>query len=580
MPPSSLPSCTTKTSLTRRDYQFQVQCAKLDAKLETYQYEGAKTILATMLSNDHTEWLKRLQHCLTHNAPMTEPTPPPTKKHYYKRSFRTYYVDTFVPPVPVSFVTVHSNTKPKHYNYWTDAAIYVYGDSLPLSSSSNDPIENTRKPKYTRPSSYVKKPSWVPLRTSLEAESIPDENVTASRPFGSKHTYQYLSHHKQHDSYTKFLVEDDTLHLDYARRQSNYDSTGNFRKQQQHLWRSLDAYLRRELATRTISTWLPILQQVTTMTTFLQTMKRSNRIPQQNNVASDKPRVPTHDTGLGINRCHIGTGIDHHKPTHRLQKRHQRYLAFVQSVAEHLSSNAFTPLRAPTLRQHQSYPCFAYSTNSLASSAPSLRQHSSIVALANHFLTETAIAPVDFRQHHVLDPSRKADNAHPFELHRFPCTMYISPYFQESSLTNPDGPGNILLFDINTTIHHGSLENFQVTLTGGISNPTSFPYSHSRYFSHSIYSTYSDEHCSHMGKTLDTYCRIFKHTFFPHASLFGVHTVCTNPEESCESLGNFPNISTLGIFNPFHFPYSHLSHSTMHCTESVLMWKERMKRPK
>ena len=77
MTPTRSPFSNTQTPLTRRDHQFQVECTKLDAALESYQYEGAKIILANMLSNDHTEWLKRLQHCLASNIPMTAPVPPP-----------------------------------------------------------------------------------------------------------------------------------------------------------------------------------------------------------------------------------------------------------------------------------------------------------------------------------------------------------------------------------------------------------------------------------------------------------------------------------------------------------------------
>ena len=63
-----------------------------------------------------------------------------------------------------------------------------------------------------------------------------------------------------------------------------------------------------------------------------------------------------------------------------------------------------------------------------------------------------------------------------FILHNSYCT--VPTYCQNASLIHPDGPGNVLLFDIRALDGCGSLGNSLTTLTG-ISRLVCFPYSHS-----------------------------------------------------------------------------------------------------
>ena len=379
MPPTDLSPCAAKPSMSRKDCQFQVQCEQLDAKLEAYQHDGAKTILANMYASEHSDWLKRLRHCLTNDVPMTKPTPAP-KKQYYKRSFRTYYIDTFQPPTMVPYVTVLPQTKPTPYNYWTHAAIFVYGDSH--TGSDRHTNATTQKPKCVRPSSYVK---TLQLSQSAQVNTAPllDEHVVLPTISGSRHTYQYLTHRKQHDAYNQFLLSEDITCLGYTSLQKNKDSIGTFRAQQRHLHQSLDLYLRRELNMQNTDNWLPVLQQATTLLKLLRTMEPTKRrLRVAKSTASTGLNVSTHTAVRGSCSYYIGIGIDHLKPAHRLQKRYRRHIAFVQSIAR--------------------------SQNSHPSCAPASRLHGTDVVLAK-LLHEAAIAPLDFRQHRVSYPNLHDD---------------------------------------------------------------------------------------------------------------------------------------------------------------------------
>ena len=138
---------------------------------------------------------------------------------------------------------------------------------------------------------------------------------------------------------------------------------------------------------------------------------------------------------------------------------------------------------------------------------------------------ETARAP-PFRQHPVSIHSREVGNAHLFELQHFPCSLFSPPYSHVYPLTNPDGPGNILLFDIAITWNNESLGNYSATPTCGIFNPFHFPYSHLLH----LVSTDTDslELCTHLGKHCNTYCGISNPNFFPYASLFYTNIICTD----------------------------------------------------
>ena len=483
VPLSETSPCTTQTPMTRKDCQFQVRCEQIDAKIEAYQHDGAKTILSNMLSNEHTEWLKRLKYCLTNNVPMAKPIQPPPKKHYYKRSFRPVYVDTFQPPMPIPYVTVLPKVKPAPYRYWTDVAISVYGDSLPGHEA--DYNASPKKPQCVRPSSYVKtankfSPLFIP-----EVEPIWDEQGITSGISGSKHTYQYLSYHKQHDSCAKYLLMDDTTRLDYNLRYKNSDPTGTFRAQQRHLRQTVDLYLRRELALRNITAWGPILQQADTLLTLLRTMKPHTRQSQpiaqptvsSTGQSSSESTAPQDTTG---------TGIDHFKITHRLQKRHHRRIQFERH-----------------LEKHSLVQSIACSQNSHPSCAPASRQHRTNVVL-DDVLHEAAIAPLDFRQHQVSsfestlsapnfglhsvdalhdDSLEHMGNLHftdggiftplfssPHVLTFSPCDHSAPILQRHCSLTNPDGPGNILLFDEQNTRKRSKQEPLRPHVPVGLGN--------------------------------------------------------------------------------------------------------------
>ncbi len=109
----------------------------------------------------------------------------------------------------------------------------------------------------------------------------------------------------------------------------------------------MDAYLQRELTSRDISTWLPILQQMNAMRTFLLTMKQGKRRSHQKETSATSGTADNtmHCSNTDIDSVPVGIGIDHYKSTHRWRKRHQRHLAFVQSLL--LSPHSRKSQRAP-----------------------------------------------------------------------------------------------------------------------------------------------------------------------------------------------------------------------------------------
>ena len=269
----------------------------------------------------------------------------------------------------------------------------------------------------------------------------------------------------------------------------------------------------------------------------------------------------------------IGTGIDHFRSTHRLQKRHRRQLRFEASITRQLSGSfAFydiAPLyTAPSLRQH-----FARET-----SAPLLRQHiltylsvhSSPQVVTHlpqseiapyfgqqHFSQDSVIAPI-FWQHHPIpfcytdynlqfqpnstllygtalhdDFSEHMGNSHFTDGGIF-TPLFSSPHVlpfhnydpsapilqRHCSLTNPDGPGNILLFDEQNTRKRSKQEPLRPHIPVGLGNDKLlYPFAISM----------SCMDSQHMGKLLPVNLTNLTSTYFsPHAGPTFVHTPFAN----------------------------------------------------
>ena len=129
------------------------------------------------------------------------------------------------------------------------------------------------------------------------------------------------------------------------------------------------------------------------------------------------------------------------------------------------------------------------------SNAPGLGRHFSTCHFTNPLLPENGIAPTSFRLQHSF----------------ILCNIVVPPVFSLCSLTNPDGPSNILLFDLTNTLANESMGNPHNILTG-ISNPLFFPYSHW------LFSRFEQlRHRRHMGNPSNIYGGISNHVHFPHA---------------------------------------------------------------
>ena len=520
---------------TRKDSQFQRKCDMLDKALDSYHYTGAQAILSFMDVTLHDQWLLQLHDSLTNHIPMCTTSTPMnvTKKKtpYYKRSFTPFFVDDAPTPISVpSFVpktpTFSFTPNTTRYNHWTDAAIDTYGDPQPTTW----PIQ-PKKHKTPRPSSTVKA---VPPK---HQDPIPTQPICPPtlQQNTSKHVHQFSTYDGVHMAYWKHLLDPDTTSgLTTSSRPDSYEPKGQCRRLRQQMRTQLDTLLRQHLCYHPLRDWTRHIDQAIAMATLCDSMhfsRPSQRLPtQQTRSSSFESTAPQaqHDT--------IGTGIDHFKITHRLQKRRQRRLQFEQHLEEHLSRNVTPSLRAPFLRQHQGSLAF-HDTALLFTapllrqqfirgrSAPLLRQHIPYLSVhsnpfADHLSQPSAIAPSFWQQHLSI----------PF------CYIGLYPNCWNCSLTHPDGPGNILLFDVQTTFDYGSLGNLIDLPTCGIVTPLYFPYCHSLShllsfpYSHWLFSCFDlPGHRRHMGNQLGIYGGISNQDYFPHALVFkSGHIPCIN----------------------------------------------------
>ena len=552
VPPVTYQSFNLPTD-TRRDKQFEQKCTSLEERITEQQYEAAQIILRNLHEGDHDPWLGRLKNALLGEEPFTYSKPPPKPKTLYKKAFTPYFTDTT--PLPPSSTTVlipkiptMSDSHIRYYDDWTDYATEYYGQQHSIA-----PTLIPKRKRVLRQSSTIRPCRKAPIADSASGHTEGLHRTDTLHSTTSKHAYQFATYDGVHMAYWKYLLDSETTSgLAASTHSRPCDSKGQYRRSQQQMRTQLDTLLRQYLQYHPISDWTQILEQITVLVTLCDSMQFPNSSrrtsPQKTRSSSSAPTAPQAHCNT------IGTGIDHFKITHRLQKRHQRRFQFERHQAEHslcfydtaplyiapfLKQHFAQVTSAPSLRQRhialvQSIAC---SPNSHPSCAPALRQHGTNVVLAD-LLHETAIAPLDFRQHQVsnttlhddfsehmgnslsiiggiftpsflsphvdINPSFESTSSAPiFGLHsveaRFaprsisvelqtvknvhysvPHNLYctVPTYRQNASLTHPDGPGNVLLFDTRTLDGCGSLGNSLTTLTG-ISRLVCFPYSHS-----------------------------------------------------------------------------------------------------
>ena len=349
----------------------------------------------------------------------------------------------------------------------------------------------------------------------------------------SRQQYTSRTHEKQHTGYHKVLSGingDPSLEYLYQRNPVPTDSRGCYRYQKKRLLLLLENELRQHLAATTPTQWMSYLHRFQMQLSLLGSMQPKRLHTSQTYTANTDNDMGKTVSSLSTTMHPIGTGIDHLASTHRLQLRQQRALRFraasqlpcAPSLRQHGSTDGpllsvvhslaqFTPtplarpdLFAPPLRQQQQFT--AYFRDPL-SNAPSLEQHLSVYHFPNPLLPKNEIAPTFFRLQHSINP----------------CNIVAPPAFSLGSLTNPDGPSNILLFDLNTALACESLGNLCDTLIG-ISNLLFFPYSHW------LFSCFDPPgHRWHMGNQLGIYEGISNQVYFPHALVFNSGSIpCIN----------------------------------------------------
>ena len=557
---------------TRKDSQFQQKFDMVDQALESYQYTGAQALLSFMDPTLRDQWLLRLHDALSKHVPMcttSTTTSVIKKKPYYKRSFTPFFVEdappplhqsTFVPKTPTFSFTPNT----AKYNHWTDAAIDTYGDS---STTTTWPIQ-PKKYRTPRPSSTVK---VVPPK---HQDSIPTPPIYPStqRQNTSRHVHQFSTYDGVHMAYRKYLLDPETTSGLAASTYSRpCESKSHCRRLQQRMRTQLDTLLRQYLQHHPMSDWTQLIDQIMVMVTLCDSMQPSSSA-QQHSLQQTKSSS-FESTEPQAKYSTIGTGIDHFRSTHRLQKRHRRQLRFEASITRQLSGSfAFydiAPLyTAPSLRQH-----FARET-----SAPLLRQHiltylsvhSSPQVVTHlpqseiapyfgqqHFSQDSVIAPI-FWQHHPIpfcytdynlqfqpnstllygtalhdDFSEHMGNSHFTDGGIF-TPLFSSPHVlpfhnydpsapilqRHCSLTNPDGPGNILLFDEQNTRKRSKQEPLRPHIPVGLGNDKLlYPFAISM----------SCMDSQHMGKLLPVNLTNLTSTYFsPHAGPTFVHTPFAN----------------------------------------------------
>ena len=403
-------------------------------------------------------------------------------------------------------IILHQNTT--RYNYWTDAAINIYGDSTLITMPPQ-----TKKRRIVRPSSTIK------VAPPRHQDSVLPTTVFASAPTqpASKHVYQFSTYDGQHSAYWKYLLDMDmNSGLLTASTTRPIDDKGRCRVQKQQLRANIDTFIKQSLWSHAPYHWTTYIDQAIALTSLCDSISTAS-------AKQIEPIAQHGSMGLGTSSYPIGTGIDHFSLTHRLQRRQQRALCFVQRrksqrAPEFWPLDFHTSHHAHLLHKHIAHVQHnAYLPNSHTSCAPTLRLHRRGVVL-DDLLHETAIAPVVFRQHQVSDtlwdvlykdgtPSSDVENA---PLHFGPHNLwksFINSHFV-SATTHPDGPSNVLLYDI---LHANSSEHM------GNSSSVSSGISTSFYSPHVLLTFSGSELTRHMGNLMSTYFGISSPYFSPHA---------------------------------------------------------------
>ena len=453
-------------------------------------------------------------------------------KFLYKKAFIPYFTDTTpMPPVTttisVPILPTMRDSNILHYDDWTDYAIEYYGQR-----HSTTPTVIPKRKRVLRQSSTIRSSQKV----SAPATTTPSRSPATTKPNGaqaptdelrrspsSKYEFQYSSYHQQHTAYWKHLDEPrhelhycthryfgyslrDNMENKGDRALNGMDIKGRTKHYGRSLLHTLDHRIQSMLYYEDPASWKLHLQLLQLCLNTYSTKQTFGSGTTNSTVSQSKVRSYKSPP-------HIGLGIAHFSFRHRIQRRAQRVLksivqkasapnlrlhspSFVHSLAKFPSTTLARPdLSAPSLRQQQQ---FTASIRDSLSHAPSLGQHLSVYRLPNPLLPEDEIAPTFFRPQHSFNP----------------CNIVVPPAFSLGSLTNPDGPSNILLFDLTITLAYESLGNPCNTLIG-ISNILFFPYSHW------LFSCFDPPgHRRHMGNQLYIYRGISNPVHFPHALVF------------------------------------------------------------
>ena len=560
---------------TRKDIQFQERYSTLDNALETYQYTGAQTLLSFMDPKLHSQWLQQLKDSLTNHIPMCASSMPLNvvkKKPYYKRSFTPYFLDdATAPPLPVvpsvpKTPVYHFTPNTTRYNYWTDAAINIYGDST-----------LTTMPPQTKKRRIVRSSSTVKVAPPRHQDSVLPTTVFASAPTqpASKHVYQFSTYDGQHSAYWRYLLDmDKNSGLLTASTTRPIDDKGRCRVQKQQLRTNIDTFIKQSLWSHAPHHWTTYIDQAIALTSLCDSISTAS-------AKQTEPTAQHGSMGLGTSSYPIGTGIDHFSLTHRLQRRQQRALCFVQRrksqrAPEFWPLDFHTSHHAHLLHKHIAHVQHnAYLTNSHTSCAPTLRLHRHGVVL-DDLLHETAIAPVVFRQHQVSDTlwdvlykdgtlSSDVENA---PLHFGPHNLwesFINSHFVSTTI-HPDGPSNVLLYDILHANFSEHMGNSSSVSSGIFTSPFYSPHvlvdypgvinAHNlqrHYFPLTILPadlTFSgSELTRHMGNLLPIYFGIFSphfssHVYVPFANSFGQDMLKRPQQESNPQ--DRPNLLSFG----------------------------------
>ena len=532
MPPT-LPPTNPFTTMrhdptTRKDAQFYAECARLDAQLESSQFEAAKAILNTMDPKFHDGWLHRLSRALKKNIPMVAPitSAPMPKRPLYKKNIIFYHDTIDLPQSTMAdgYAGLHSADdltpfpKQCRYNFWTDLAIAVYGTK---EHDSEDHVATiSRRRRVIRPSSYVRLSKAVePGIPTLQTMDQDHRDIYASH---SKHTFQYSSYDQQHGSYLRYL-SDETPGLIGERGSLTYllrttgpptDATGKRRWQRNHFERIIELSLQQELQSTTQECWTAIVDKYLLYKKFQQSMLCH---PTSHTIPTLSP-LRQH-LNLPSQLASVSTGIAHFPRSHRLWKRHYRSCAFRQTMSLRWDKSAAIstlsqapPVGHPSFWKFLSAPLFGqhgipYLNHqhilpvlfSFDASAPNFGLHNQIQSRnVLHFLIR---APL-LRQSHEESSSSLREH---YDVQPPPSVPYdaSAPIFRlRSHLANSF---------FSSSCHLGN--NF-LTEFFGICSRTDFPYGTFERSFFGLPRIRQQTVC--MGILVDTYCGISSLNLFPH----------------------------------------------------------------